>query len=49
LADTQVTGAGREHLKGLTKLQKLDLYGIQFTDERVKELKQTLPHARILN
>jgi hypothetical protein len=36
---TPVTNAGLEHLKGLTKLQKLDLDRAQITDAGLKHLK----------
>ena len=39
LDGTQVTDAGLEHLKGLTRLQSLDLSGTQVTDAGLEHLK----------
>ena len=39
LADTQVTDAGLEHLKGLTKLEELYLAGPQVSDAGLEHLK----------
>ena len=44
---TQVTDAGIEHLKGLTKLLGLDLRATHVTDAGVEELKSALPNLRI--
>ena len=37
--DTQVTGAGLVHLKGLTNLEKLAFSGTRITDEGLEHLK----------
>ena len=47
LNNTQVTDAGLVHLKGLSKLQYLDLSNTQVTDEGVKKLQQALPNCII--
>ncbi len=47
LHNTQVTDAGLVHLKGLTRLQTLNLYRSQVTDAGVKELRAALPNCRI--
>ena len=44
---TQVTDAGVEHLKGLTRLQKLHLMCTQVTDAGADDLQTTLPALRI--
>ena len=41
LADTQITNAGLEHLKGLTNLEGLWLNDTQVTDDGVAELQQS--------
>ena len=47
LANTSVTDAGLEHLKGLTKLKELDLESTNVTDAGVKKLQQALPNCKI--
>ena len=47
LADTQVTDAGLEHLKGLKELRSLDLTTTHVTDQGVKRLQQALPNCKI--
>ena len=42
-----MTDAGLEHLKGLTKLQSLDLRNTQVTDAGVKGLQKALPKCKI--
>jgi len=39
LDNTQITGAGLEHLKGMTGLKVLDLDGTQITDAGLEHLK----------
>lgn len=35
------------HLKGMTNLSKLNLFGFEVTDAGVKELQQALPNLTI--
>jgi hypothetical protein len=42
------TDAGLANLKGLTKLQSLNLWGTQVTDAGVKKLRRALPNCKIL-
>ena len=47
--DSQITDAGLVHLKRLTKLQGLNLYGCQIiTDSGVAELQKALPNCEII-
>ena len=48
LSKTEVTDAGLEHIKGLTKLEMLDLRKTRVTDEGVKRLEEGLPDCLIL-
>jgi hypothetical protein len=45
---TQITDAGLEQLKGLSRLQLLDLEGTQITDEAVGDFKQAVPNCVIM-
>jgi hypothetical protein len=47
LMDTRITDAGLEHLKGLKKLERLDLEGSLVTEKGVETLKNSLPNAKI--
>ena len=47
LTNTQVTDAGLGHLKGLAKLQELNLMLTQVTDAGVDDLQKALPKCRI--
>ncbi|MBC8876727.1 MAG: hypothetical protein H8E44_45440 [Planctomycetes bacterium] len=47
LARTNVTDAGLEKLKRLTKLTHLDLSATQVTNEGIKELQEALPNCKI--
>jgi len=47
LSATKVTGAGLEHLKGLTSLRDLDLTSTQVTDDGDKELQEALLNCKI--
>jgi hypothetical protein len=49
LNGTQITDAGIEHLKGVTKLGYLDLSGTQITDAGIQQLKQSMPKLQIRN
>ena len=44
---TRVTDAGLVHLKGLTRLQVLDVSSTQVTDGGVQKLQQSLPNCGI--
>ena len=45
---TQITDAGLVQLKGLTKLQSLDLSGCEnITDTGIAELQKALPNCEI--
>ncbi len=46
---SQPTGAGPEHLTGLTKLRVLDLRGTQVTDTGCTALKQAFPKVNIFD
>ena len=39
--------AGLVHLKGMTRLEGLNLYGTQVSDAGIAELKQALPGGQI--
>ena len=43
----KITDAGLVHLKGLTKLKELDLYGTNITDAGVTDLQKALPNCGI--
>jgi hypothetical protein len=43
----QVTDAGLEHIKGLTRLRNLSLKDTRVSDEGVKELQEALPNCEI--
>ena len=43
----QITDAGLVHLKGLTNLRTLYLYGTQITDADIADLKKALPNCRV--
>ena len=45
--ETEVTDAGLEHLKALTKLRYLNLEGTQFADDALEKLQQALPRCKI--
>jgi hypothetical protein len=45
LRQTEVTDAGLEYLKVLTKLRYLNLKGTQVSDEAVEKLQQALPYC----
>jgi hypothetical protein len=47
LADTPITDAGLEHLKGLAVLADLDLSFTQTTNEGRKKLQDALPKLKI--
>jgi hypothetical protein len=47
LNDTDLTDAGLAHLKGLTRLQILDLAYTRMTNAGVAKLNKALPHLRI--
>ena len=47
LEGTQVTDAGLEYLKGLTKLRSLNLEGTRVTAEGARDLQEALPKCRI--
>ena len=47
LTGTDVTDAGLERLKGLSKLQRLKLQGTAVTEEGVKKLQESLPECKI--
>lgn len=49
LSNSQITDAGMEHLKGLTKLSELNLNNTQITDAGLQELKTSLPKCQISN
>jgi hypothetical protein len=44
---TQITDAGVVHLRGLTKLQRLDLDYNKVTDTGVADLQKALPNCKI--
>jgi hypothetical protein len=44
---TNVGDAGLQHLKGLTRLQLLEIGGTNVTDAGVKDLQKALPKAYI--
>ena len=44
-----ITDAGLVHLKGLTKLEVLSLYGTKITDAGIQELKKALPDCKIFD
>jgi internalin A len=48
LSDTNVTDAGKEHLKGLSSLTNLDLSLTQITDAGLAELKAALPKLGVI-
>jgi hypothetical protein len=48
LSNTQVTGIGLEHLRGLTNLQNLVLTETNVTKVSVERLKKALPACRIV-
>jgi hypothetical protein len=48
LTRSEVTDAGLEHLKGLSRLQQLWLVSTKVTDAGVKKLQQALPKCRIV-
>jgi hypothetical protein len=41
------SSAGLEHLKGLTALQQLTLYGTNVTAAGVRQLKKSLPNVEV--
>ena len=47
LNGTQITDAGMVRLKGLTKLDELNLEETQVTDTGIAELQQALPNCDI--
>jgi Leucine-rich repeat (LRR) protein len=47
LANSKITDAGLEHLKGLTALKRLNLTNTGVTDAGVNSLKQSLPGVKI--
>ena len=48
LADTEVTDAGLERLRELSKLQELDLTDTDVSDDGVKKFQQALPKCKIV-
>jgi hypothetical protein len=46
VANTRVTDAGLQHLRGLSKLKKLNLSGTDVTPSGVRELQRHLPDCR---
>jgi hypothetical protein len=48
LTKTDVTDAGLEHLKGLTKLERLLLEQTQVTDDSIADLKRALPDLKVV-
>ena len=45
--ETQITDAGWEHLKGLSKLDAVNLSGTEVTYDGVGELEQSVPNCKI--
>lgn len=48
LRDTQITDAGLEHLKGLTRLRALDLQGTKVSGDGIRSLQRALPDCVII-
>jgi hypothetical protein len=47
LFDTKLTDAGLRHLKGLTKLRRLDIERTDVTEAGVNKLQQSLPEVDV--
>jgi len=48
LRDAQVTDGGLRHIAALKRLEQLDIRGTRISDRGLQELRQALPHCKIL-